>query len=61
MSETKLFGNIKTDATSGLVVFLIAVPLCLGIALACGAPLIAGINAGIVGGLIVGFFLVNHI
>ena len=56
MSETKLFGNIKTDATSGLVVFLIAVPLCLGIALACGAPLIAGINAGIVGGLIVGFF-----
>lgn len=41
---------------SGLVVFLIAVPLCLGIALACGAPLIAGINAGIVGGIIVGFF-----
>lgn len=41
---------------SGLVVFLIAVPLCLGIALACGAPLIAGINAGIVGGIVVGFF-----
>ncbi len=61
MSETKLFGNIKTDATSGLVVFLIAVPLCLGIALACGAPLIAGINAGIVGGLIVGFFSKSHL
>jgi MFS superfamily sulfate permease-like transporter len=56
MSQDKLFGNIKNDATSGLVVFLIAVPLCLGIALACGAPLIAGINAGIVGGLVVGFF-----
>lgn len=40
---------------AGLVVFLIAVPLCLGIALACGAPLIAGINAGIVGGIVVGF------
>lgn len=55
-SQTSVFSNIKTDATSGLVVFLIAVPLCLGIALACGAPLIAGINAGIVGGIIVGAF-----
>jgi MFS superfamily sulfate permease-like transporter len=50
------FTYVKNDAMSGLVVFLIAVPLCLGIALACGAPLIAGINAGIVGGIIVGFF-----
>lgn len=41
---------------AGIVVFLIAVPLCLGIALACGAPLIAGINAGIIGGIVVGFF-----
>ncbi|HTN46674.1 MAG TPA: SulP family inorganic anion transporter [Flavipsychrobacter sp.] len=61
MSETKLFGSVKNDATSGLVVFLIAVPLCLGIALACGAPLIAGINAGIIGGLVVGFFSKSHL
>lgn len=54
MKNQNIFSNIKTDATSGIVVFLIAVPLCLGIALACGAPLIAGINAGIVGGLVVG-------
>jgi carbonic anhydrase len=55
-SQTSVFSNVKTDATAGLVVFLIAVPLCLGIALACGAPLIAGINAGIVGGIVVGLF-----
>lgn len=61
MSQTKLFGNVKSDVTSGLVVFLIAVPLCLGIALACGAPLIAGINAGIIGGLVVGFFSKSHL
>jgi MFS superfamily sulfate permease-like transporter len=36
------------------VVFLVAVPLCLGIALACGAPLFSGIIAGVVGGLVVG-------
>lgn len=53
-SQANIFSNIKNDATSGLVVFLIAVPLCLGIALACGAPLIAGINAGIVGGIVIG-------
>jgi MFS superfamily sulfate permease-like transporter len=56
MKSNSLFFNLKNDVTSGLVVFLIAVPLCLGIALACGAPLIAGINAGIVGGIVVGFF-----
>lgn len=56
MSSQGLFSNAKNDITSGVVVFLIAVPLCLGIALACGAPLIAGINAGIVGGLVIGAF-----
>jgi MFS superfamily sulfate permease-like transporter len=45
----------KTDVLSGLVVFLVALPLCLGIALASGAPLFGGIIAGIVGGIVVGF------
>jgi len=46
--------NLAKDLPAGLVVFLVAVPLCLGISLASNAPLAAGIIAGIVGGLIVG-------
>lgn len=49
------FGYIKEDLPAGLVVFLVALPLCLGIALASGAPLFSGIIAGIVGGIIVAF------
>ena len=48
--------NLKSDAPAGLVVFLVAVPLCLGIALASGAPLFSGIIAGMVGGIIVTLF-----
>ena len=44
---------IKHDLPAGLVVFLVAVPLCLGIALASGAPLYSGMIAGIVGGIVV--------
>ena len=46
--------KFKSDLPAGLIVFLVAVPLCLGIALASGAPLFSGIIAGIVGGIIVG-------
>ena len=46
----------KTDVPSGLVVFLVAIPLCLGIALASGASAMSGIIAGIAGGLVVTLF-----
>lgn len=46
--------TIPRDLMSGLVVFLVALPLCLGVALASNAPLFSGILAGIVGGLLVG-------
>jgi carbonic anhydrase len=46
--------QIARDLNAGVVVFLVALPLCLGVALASGAPLISGIIAGIVGGLVVG-------
>ena len=48
--------NLKHDLPASIVVFLVAVPLCLGIALASGAPLFSGIIAGIVGGIVVGSF-----
>lgn len=54
MKKTSLIGGIKENFPSGLVVFLVALPLCLGIALASGAPPLSGVIAGIVGGLVVG-------
>lgn len=44
----------RADVPASVVVFLVAVPLCLGIALASGAPLFAGIISGMVGGIVVG-------
>jgi MFS superfamily sulfate permease-like transporter len=55
MSNHHIFSNVRGDLASGLVVFLVALPLCLGIALASGAPLFSGIVSGVVGGIVVGF------
>lgn len=49
-----MFKNLKSDLPASLVVFFVALPLCLGIALASGAPLFSGVIAGIIGGIVVG-------
>ncbi len=49
------FKTYKNDLPAGLVVYLVALPLCLGIALASGAPLFSGVISGIIGGLVIGF------
>lgn len=52
--------SLTDDLLAGLVVFLVALPLCLGVALASNAPLFSGILAGIVGGIIVGILSGSH-
>ena len=54
MSTLNPFKHLKADIPASIVVFFVALPLCLGIALASGAPLFSGLIAGIVGGIIVG-------
>jgi MFS superfamily sulfate permease-like transporter len=54
MKNTGLFNNLKSDFPASIVVFFVALPLCLGIALASGAPLFSGVIAGIIGGVVVG-------
>lgn len=53
-NSKKFLHGISNDIPAAIVVFLVALPLCLGIALASGAPLFSGIIAGIVGGIVVG-------
>lgn len=62
MTQTKVFSSatVPQDLTAGLVVFLVALPLCLGVALASGAPLFSGLLAGIVGGIVVGQLSQSH-
>jgi carbonic anhydrase len=52
--------TLPSDIIAGLVVFLVALPLCLGVALASNAPLFSGILAGIIGGILVGAISKSH-
>lgn len=54
MNQNSIFKHIKSDLPASIVVFFVALPLCLGIALASGAPLFSGLIAGIIGGIVVG-------
>ncbi|WP_254906707.1 SulP family inorganic anion transporter [Flavobacterium sp. FPG59] len=60
-NRVNLFAHLKSDFAAGLVVFLVALPLCLGIALASGAPLFSGIISGVVGGIVVGYLSQSHL
>lgn len=51
--ESTMFANLKDDLPAGMVVFLVSIPMSLGIALASGAPLFSGLCTGIIGGLVV--------
>lgn len=57
----KTTGELKSDATAAIVVFLVALPLCLGIALGSHAPLFSGIIGGIVGGIVIGWLSGSHL
>lgn len=59
-SVTSITSTLGHDVVSSIVVFLVALPLCLGIALASGAPLFSGIVSGIVGGIVVGALSGSH-
>lgn len=56
-----MFKYLKNDLPASIVVFFVALPLCLGIALASGAPLFSGLIAGIIGGIVVGVASGSHI
>jgi len=62
MPTTKIFSfsTLPHDLIAGLVVFFVALPLCLGIALASNAPLFSGLISGIVGGIVVGILSRSH-
>lgn len=60
-ADAGTFANLKHDLPASLVVFLVALPLCLGIAVASGAPPLAGLLTGIIGGIIVSWASGSHL
>ena len=53
-AKVSIFSSWRADLPASIVVALVALPLCLGVALASGAPLFSGVIAGIVGGIVIG-------
>jgi MFS superfamily sulfate permease-like transporter len=61
MTQPKMLKSLSSDIPASIVVFLVALPLCLGVALASNAPLFSGIIAGMVGGMVVGLISQSHL
>lgn len=61
MTQPKMLRSLSADIPASIVVFLVALPLCLGVALASNAPLFSGIIAGVAGGIIVGIVSKSHL
>jgi MFS superfamily sulfate permease-like transporter len=59
--EAGIRENLKCDLPAGIVVFLVSLPMSLGIALASGAPLLSGLITGIIGGLVVAPLSGSHL
>ncbi|WP_114792861.1 SulP family inorganic anion transporter [Niabella yanshanensis] len=59
--STGYIKSLGSDLPSSIVVFLVALPLCLGVALASNAPLFSGIIAGVCGGIVVGLISRSHL
>ena len=59
--KRSFINHFRTDFSASIVVFLVAVPLCLGIALASGAPFFSGLISGIVGGIVIGVLSNSHL
>ena len=59
-NKAPLSVTLPKDLTASLVVFLVALPLCLGVALASNAPLFSGVLSGIIGGILVGWLSGSH-
>src|SRR3990170_4411697 len=57
----KIFQTLGSDLSASVVVFLVALPLCLGIAMGSGAPMFSGLIAGIVGGIVIGALSGSHL
>ena len=60
MKNIEFYKNLKSDFPASVVVFFVAIPLCLGIALASGVPLFSGLISGIIGGVVVGLISGSH-
>ena len=56
-----IVNTLKKDFLASIIVFLVALPLAIGISIACGLPIYSGIVAGIIGGIVVGAFSGNSL